>query len=191
MAGRASCESSQSLSATATRNLTRWTAVAAAGLALVAAGCGGDKDNKGTASAPRTSSGPAGKAPAKAHGSPGGGGKAQGTTTGASPEDQPGGAGDEEGARTPAMFTGRNSRITPTVVRVAPFIAIRVELRSGDGAPYALRFGNKVLRAGGPALSSMSTTLPGLHHGQSILGKPGGGGGGNRVRIVASAEPGP
>ena len=64
------------------------------------------------------------------------------------PENQPGGAGDEEGVRSPAMFTGRNGRITPKVVRVPPFLAIRAELRSADGRDYTIRFGKQVLRNG-------------------------------------------
>jgi hypothetical protein len=74
-------------------------------------------------------------------------------------------------------------------VRVAPFIAIRVELRSADGRAYALRFGHKVLRAG-PQVAAMSTTLPGLHQGQAVTGRPVGGSG-NPVRIEGSGEPGP
>jgi hypothetical protein len=87
------------------------------------------------------------------------------------------------------MFTGRGGRITPTLVQVPPFIAIRVELRSADGRPYGLRFGSTALRVG-PQVSSAATTLNGLHHGEAVVGRPVGGGG-NRVRIEASAEPGP
>ena len=53
-----------------------------------------------------------------------------------SPEDEPGGAGDEEPARTLALFTAENGRITPRVVRVPAFISIQVELRSKDGREY-------------------------------------------------------
>jgi hypothetical protein len=74
-------------------------------------------------------------------------------------------------------------------VRVAPFFVIRVELRSADGRAYALRFGHKVLRAG-PQVAAMSTTLPGLHQGRAVTGRPVGGSG-NPVRIEASGEPGP
>ena len=59
-----------------------------------------------------------------------------------SPEDQPGGAGDEEPARSLALLTGEGGRITPPTVRVPAFISIRVELRSGDGREYGLRFGD-------------------------------------------------
>lgn len=110
------------------------------------------------------------------------------TTPTESPEDMPGGAGDEEPARTLALFTGRGGRITPRVVRVPAFISIQVELRSGDGANYGLRFGDVTVRAGGD-LNSTSTTIDGLRPNEAIAGKPVGAG--NRVRIEATAEPGP
>ena len=55
-------------------------------------------------------------------------------------------AGDEEAAQTLALFTGRDGAITPRKVRVPAFISIRVELRSGDGADYALTFGDKTIK---------------------------------------------
>lgn len=105
-----------------------------------------------------------------------------------SPEDQPGGAGDEEPARSLALLSGRGGRITPRVVRVPAFISIRVELRSADGAPYGLRLNGRTLRAGGP-IGSASTLLDGLRPGAAVVAK--GVGGGNSVRIEATAEPGP
>ena len=105
-----------------------------------------------------------------------------------SPEEQPGGAGDEEPARTLALFTARGGRITPRVVRVPAFISIQVELRSADGAIYVLSFGDTTLTAGGE-LNSVSTTIDGLRPGEAIVGRPRDAG--NRVRIEATAEPGP
>ena len=105
-----------------------------------------------------------------------------------SPEAMPGGAGDAEPARTLALLTGRDGRITPRVVRVPAFIAVQIELRSGDGATYALRFGDTTLTAGGQ-LNSVSTTIDGLRPNEVIVGTPKGAG--NRVRISATAEPGP
>jgi hypothetical protein len=104
------------------------------------------------------------------------------------PEDQPGGAGDEEPARTLALFTAEGGRITPRVVRVPAFISIQVELRSKDGREYGLRFGDATITAGG-GLSSVSTTIAGLRPGKAIVGEPTAAG--NRVRIAATAEPGP
>lgn len=106
----------------------------------------------------------------------------------AGPEDQPGGAGDEEPARTLALFTAADGRITPRVVRVPAFIAIQVQLRSKDGREYGLRFGDVTITAGGE-LSSVSTTIDGLRPGRAIAGKPTGPG--NPVRVEATAEPGP
>jgi hypothetical protein len=104
------------------------------------------------------------------------------------PEAQPGGAGDEEPARTLALFTGRGGRIAPRVVRVPAFISVQVELRSADGATYALRFGDTTITAGGQ-LNSVSTTIDGLRPGEAITGKANGKG--TDVRISATAEPGP
>jgi hypothetical protein len=104
------------------------------------------------------------------------------------PEDQPGGAGDEEPARTLALLTAEDGRITPRVVRVPAFIAIQVELRSKDGREYGLRFGDVTITAGG-GLNSVSTTIDGLRPGKAITGEPTGPG--NPVRIEATAEPGP
>jgi hypothetical protein len=110
------------------------------------------------------------------------------TTPAESPEDEEGGAGDEEPARTLALFTADNDRITPRVVRVPAFISIEVELRSKDGRKYGMRFGDVTITAGGE-LSSVSTTIDGLRPGKAIVGTPTGAG--NRVRIEATAEPGP
>ena len=106
----------------------------------------------------------------------------------ASPEDQPGGAGDEEPARALALLTGENGRITPRRVRVPAYISIRVELRAEDGHEYGLRFGGDTIRVSG-GLSSVSTTIDGLRPGEAVAGTPTGPG--NRVRIEATAEPGP
>src|SRR5215211_2116028 len=109
-----------------------------------------------------------------------------------SPEDQPGGAGDEEPARTLAMFTGDGGRITPRVVRVPAFISVRVELRSADGQEYGLLFASETSRVSirvSGALGSASSTIDGLRPGQAITGNPMGSG--TRVRIEATAEPGP
>jgi hypothetical protein len=105
-----------------------------------------------------------------------------------SPEDQPGGAGDEEPARSLALFTGENGRITPRVVRVPAFISIRVELRSADGAEYGLTFEGERLRVSA-GLASVSTTLDGLRPGARLIGTPANAS--NRVLIEATAEPGP
>jgi hypothetical protein len=105
-----------------------------------------------------------------------------------SPEDRPGGAGDEEPARTLALFTGENGRIVPRSVRVPAYISIRVELRSKDGREYGLSFDGETIRVSG-GLASVSTTIDGLRPGESVVGTPTGPG--NRVRVEATAEPGP
>jgi hypothetical protein len=161
-------------------------------LVLAVAGCGGD-DESSTPTAPTTTAEtettpvvttPTETEPATetapADTTP--------TQTETSPEDQPGGAGDEEPARTLALFTARNGQIRPRVVRVPAFIAVQIELRSADGATYALRFGDVTITAGGQT-NSTSTTIDGLRPNESIAGVPQGAG--NKVRISATAEPGP
>jgi hypothetical protein len=106
-----------------------------------------------------------------------------GTGTGESGQ---GGAGDEQAAETLALLTGQNGAITPAVVRVPAFISIRVELRSADGGAYELRFGDKRIEVG-DGLSSRSTTFEGLRPGAKLVGT----GTGGKVRIEATAEPGP
>jgi hypothetical protein len=73
-------------------------------------------------------------------------------------------------------------------VRVPAFISIRIELRSEDGREYGLTFGDETVRVSG-GLGSVSTTLDGLRPGEAVAGTPTGPG--NRVRIEATAEPGP
>jgi hypothetical protein len=103
-----------------------------------------------------------------------------------SPENQPGGAGDEVPASSQALITGRGGRLHPTVVRVPPFIAIRVELDSADGIEYELEGGGRDVKAGGE-IRSASTTYQGLRPGKRlVLSGPQG-----KVTIEATAEPGP
>jgi hypothetical protein len=104
------------------------------------------------------------------------------------PEEEPGGAGDEEPARSLAMFTGRGGRIAPPTIRVPAFLSIRVELRSADGRDYGLRIAGETIKVSG-GLGSVSTTFDGLRPGQALVGTPIGPG--NRVRVEATAEPGP
>jgi hypothetical protein len=106
-----------------------------------------------------------------------------------SPEDSPGGAGDEAPARSLALFTAKDGRISPHTVRVPPFIAIRVELHSGDGADYVLSFRGKRLAVGGQ-IASTSSEFSGLKPNASLIGQPVAGVN-SAVRVVASAEPGP
>ena len=156
------------------------------GLLMVFSACGGDDEEQ--SSAPTTAQ-PAQTAtetvPTETEQAPP---ETESVPTEATPEDQPGGAGDEEPARTLALFTANDGRITPRVVRVPAFISIEVQLRSADGEKYRMRFGDVTITAGG-GLSSVSTTIDGLRPGEAIVGTPEGPG--NRVRIEATAEPGP
>jgi len=162
--------------------------IAGIGLLMAISGCGGD-DEEGSSTpattAPAQTATETESTPTETEAEPPSTG---GVTTETTPEDKPGGAGDEEPARTLALFTARDGRITPRVVRVPAFISIQVELRSPDGQKYGLRFGDVTITAGG-GLNSVSTTIDGLRPGKAIVGTPVGQG--NRVRIEATAEPGP
>jgi hypothetical protein len=150
--------------------VTRRLAPVVLALLLALAGCGGeDEEPAATTEAPP---------PPTAEPAP--------TETGT--EDQPGGAGDEEPARTLALFTGEDGRITPRRVRVPAYISIRVELRAEDGREYGLRFQGANLSVSG-GLSSVSTTIDGLRPAEVAVGTPTGPG--NNVTIEATAEPGP
>ena len=167
----------------------------------MAAGCGGDDESeRAQETAPRTDSAPAETTDTRSEPetetetepepAPLGDGHGRGreTPTSPSPEDQEGGAGDEVPARSEALLTGRGGRITPRRVRVPAFISVRVVLRSADGEPYSLRVAGRSLRAGG-ALSSASAELDGLRPGRAYVATQEGTGA--RIRIEASAEPGP
>jgi hypothetical protein len=185
-----SCDSALSLI-----GISRWKFSANVGTALVLAvafavsGCGGDDEEPSSTAATtapaETATTATESTPTETEQeSPG----ADSAPTESAPEDEPGGAGDEEPARTLALFTAKDGRITPRVVRVPAFISIEVQLRSADGEKYKMRFGDVSITAGG-GLSSVSTTIDGLRPGKAIVGTPEGPG--NRVRIEATAEPGP
>jgi hypothetical protein len=110
-----------------------------------------------------------------------------GGTGGAGPgEEQQGGAGDEVSASSQALVTGRGGKLSPRLIRVPPFIALRVELRSADGKTYELRARGRTLRADAD-VSSASSSFAGLRPGKRlVLTGPTG-----RVVVEASAEPGP
>jgi hypothetical protein len=162
-------------------------AFAALALVFVAAGCGGGKQHAKAAPSKTTTS-PATETQTSTVGTETTTTPAGQTNTSTSPEHQQGGAGDEEPARSQALFTGKGGRETPTVIRVPSYIAIRVELRSSDGRTYELRFGSRTLKAD-REVGSMSTNFAGLRPGKALTGEPVGGG--NKVRVEATAEPGP
>lgn len=183
-------------------------AVLAAALLLAPAGCGGDDEEPATEAQPPPTAEPAPTPTEETEGAteeaeretevegtetdseaePAPTEPAEPTEPPASPEDQPGGAGDEEPARALALLTGENGRITPRRVRVPAYIGIRVELRSEDGREYGLTFDGETIQVSG-GLASVSTTIDGLRPGEAVTGTPTGPG--NRVRIEATAEPGP
>ena len=97
--------------------------------------------------------------------------------------------GDEEPIRSEAVFTGRGGRLTPRVVRVPAYIAIRVILRSpeaGRDQGYTLTIGGERLAIGHTSALA-EAELPGLLPNKSYAGRSPQG----NVRIEATAEPGP
>jgi hypothetical protein len=177
------------------KSLKRWlAAMLAVGLVLAVTGCGGDDEQERTTSAPETETQTEPEPtvtetePEETEAKPEPTEEKEEPPPETSPEEAPGGAGDEEPARSLALFTGAGGQITPPVVRVPSFISIRVELRSADGRSYALRFGGETIRVS-RGLASVSTTIDGLRPGAALVGIPVGPG--TRVRIEATAEPGP
>ncbi|HZI91272.1 MAG TPA: hypothetical protein VFD31_06565 [Thermoleophilaceae bacterium] len=176
-----------------------WSFAAVAVAATLVAGCGGDDEpaprDSGRAETEKAPEGSTTETePKDAKGSEGGGAEAPppgeqdpaAPPGGGSPEDQPGGAGDEIPARSQALITGRDGRLSPRRVRVPPFISVRVELRSADGAEYTLAGGGKRITAGG-RVEAMTADFDGLRPGRRlVLTGPAG-----KVIVEASAEPGP
>lgn len=157
--------------------------------AALLAGCGGDDEDAAgtgtsTSSGPptRTVTSPARTAPERAETAPA---KRDAKKQPESPEEQPGGAGDEQPVRSEVVLTGRGGRIGPLLVKVPPFVSIRVLLRSADGRRYLMRVGGRVLKAGLDVPSS--ATFDGLRPGRRLVGAAVSG----KVVIEASAEPGP
>jgi hypothetical protein len=98
-------------------------------------------------------------------------------------------SGDEEAIRSEAVFTGKDGKLTPRVVRVPAFIAVRVILRSPDAGRdqgYTLMIGGERL-AIGHVSALAEANLPGLLPNKAYEGRSPQG----NVRVVASAEPGP
>jgi hypothetical protein len=167
------------------QKFTRKLAIGCATLLLLgASGCGEDDEEP----ARTTSTAPPATVPVETVPTEPGDTPRTETQPPAEPEEEEGGQGDEEPARTLALFTARDGRISPRAIRVPAFISIQVELRSADGKIYGLRFGGTTITAGGE-LNSVSTTIDGLRPGEAVFGRPTGAG--NRVRVEATAEPGP
>lgn len=172
-------------------------------LALAIAACGDEEDDAGTATGTDTAATTAETGTTDATETagtetagtdtgttaPDDGGSGGGLTApagGESPESQPGGAGDEVPISAQALVTGRGGELHPKVVRVPPFVAIRVQLRSADGVEYELSAQGRSVEAGGE-IQSAATTFEGLRPQERLLlsGPQG------HVTVVANAEPGP
>jgi hypothetical protein len=107
-----------------------------------------------------------------------------------SPESQPGGAGDETPIATQALFTANGGKVTPSHIRVPPFIAVRVVLQARDQKPYTLTVNGKEL-AVGEGRTQATVRLDGLRPGGKYVLHPQFGTKPKTLVIVANAEPGP
>jgi hypothetical protein len=168
-------------------------AICLAAAVVIASGCGGDDDKKDAKAKDGTdTAGKVKRPPANTKTTPD---SAETNTVdqspknGKSPEDQQGGAGDEQPARVPAELTGRGGRISPSRVRVPPYIAVLVQLRSADGRAYRIDVGRARALAVDGRERTASATVPGLRPGKRLLihGRNGAG----NVVVEPSAEPGP
>jgi hypothetical protein len=110
------------------------------------------------------------------------------STDESSPEDEQGGAGDEEPIGIDATFTVKGGKVTPHLIRVPPFIAVKVTLVSGDGQSARLQIAGQRLKVG-PDRKRDSVRLTGLRQGGAYRGRLLGSSA--AVRVDASAEPGP
>ena len=169
-----------------------------AALLITLAGCGGGGGSKTTASVPAATPGaaefstgtatitiPPSTAPARKPKK-----KTTPTPTSTSPEQQPGGAGDETPIATQALFTAKGGKISPSRVRVPPFIAVNIVLRAVDKKPYTLLVNGKEV-AVGEGRTEGSLKLDGLRPGAKYVVHPRFGVRPRQIVIVANAEPGP
>jgi hypothetical protein len=107
-------------------------------------------------------------------------------STATMPDSTPGGGGTER-ARTELEFTASSSGVSPTQASVAPYIAVRVTLRTTDGTRHKLTIDGRTLMVGGVRRSAF-VELHGLPPGRSYRGKADGL---TNVVILSSSEPGP
>jgi hypothetical protein len=148
-----------------------------AAVALAVAGCGGGGGGGGAGS--KTTTTVASQPASATTTSP-----SSGATTVTSLDERQ--SGDETPISTQALFTGRAGVISPSRIRVPPFIAVTVVLRSADGRTYAIEVNGRGMATNGRA----ELKLPGLRAGDRYVvtnksGSP------KRLVIVANAEPGP
>ena len=107
-----------------------------------------------------------------------------------SPEKQQGGAGDETPIATQALFTADGGKVSPSRIRVPPFIAVRIVLRAKDEKGYTLVVGGKEV-AVGEGRTEASVRLDGLRPGGRYVVHNQFGNKPAKLVIVANAEPGP
>ena len=164
-------------------------------LALMISGCGSDDEQASTTAAPPATTGAEEPvepnheiAPPAQPPDPAEGGTEEPTPPpgGKPPRDRPPDGGSEP-IRAEALLTGRGGRITPRLVRVPAYVAVRLVLRAADGRAYELAVEGRRLRVSGRGVSR-GLDLDGLQPGARYDATARGGG---RVVIEASAEPGP
>lgn len=111
------------------------------------------------------------------------------TGEGTSPEDQPGGAGDEEAARSEVIIEFSRDGLSPTEVRVPPFIQVVLVIRSTDGTEYNLTYKAPSSGGGANGTSEADFDIDGLRPGQEIEIEERNTD--SRAKVVASDDVGP
>ena len=106
-----------------------------------------------------------------------------------SPEDEEGGAGDEEPARSEVELEFTRDGLEPPIVRVAPFIAVKLIVRSVDGSEYDLSVSGPLSGGGANGNTETDLDLEGLRPGQKYEVREKNSG--SVTAIVASDEVGP
>lgn len=157
--------------------------VAALALGLGAAACGDDDEKGGEGSGITAPAAPV------VTGEDTTSGTAEIPAPGGSPEDEEGGAGDEEAARSEVELEFSSRGLEPPIVRVAPFIAVRLIVRSVDGTEYDLTVGGPLSGGGANGTTEADLDLEGLRPGQKYEVRERNTG--SVAAIVASDEVGP
>lgn len=157
-------------------------AACAAAVAVWGAGCGGGDEPRGAQStsrplarAPSATAPPAGAAPS--------------TVTAPAPRDRrdmaaPGGA---TAVRVPATFTLRGAKLSPQVVAIPAFLAVRVSVAATDRRAHLVTItADRTYRLRVPAGKRASVLLPGQRAGRYPVRS-----GSARAALEVGGEPGP
>lgn len=157
--------------------MRRSVALAALGLGLAVAGCGGGEDRSPGATAPAEPQAPTTAEPPRQ--------PTEGAPAPAPPEEDAAPGGSQR-ARVPATFRLRGGRLSPSTVSIPPFLAIEVSVASAADAATVIIAADRRYRLRVPAGGRAGLTLPGQPAGRYAVTA-----GRARAFLVVGGEPGP